>query len=287
MACLSCHQQIHRNAPICPLCKAKSRSRNPKKPKRKPDEGSSTTLLFPELVLELTATRSVPELVLELLWFQEKEASSLEDDAEERPHTVAEDKQAEDLDYWNRVLWSDETKIDLYGSGGVKRVWSQPGEEYKDSEGTMKANMYQDILKQSVIPSFRKPGRRAILQHDNDPKHTSKTTTALLKNLRVKALDWPSLSPDLNPTEHLGGILKRKVEELMVSNIHQLRDGSRLHFPGGTEGMPREQQAGAVIQREGFDAPAGQPGPPVYVGVSMFSLCWLGIPPKLETLYSP
>lgn len=34
-SCLSCHQQIHRNAPICPLCKAKSRSRNPKKPKRK------------------------------------------------------------------------------------------------------------------------------------------------------------------------------------------------------------------------------------------------------------
>jgi len=33
-ACLSCHQQIHRNAPICPLCKAKSRSKNPKKPKK-------------------------------------------------------------------------------------------------------------------------------------------------------------------------------------------------------------------------------------------------------------
>lgn len=37
-SCLSCHQQIHRNAPICPLCKAKSRSRNPKKPKRKVDD---------------------------------------------------------------------------------------------------------------------------------------------------------------------------------------------------------------------------------------------------------
>ncbi|XP_065583755.1 zinc finger C4H2 domain-containing protein-like [Artemia franciscana] len=34
-SCLSCHQQIHRNAPICPLCKAKSRSRNPKKPRKK------------------------------------------------------------------------------------------------------------------------------------------------------------------------------------------------------------------------------------------------------------
>ncbi len=45
-------------------------------------------------------------------------------------------------------------------------------------EGTMNANMYCDILKQSMIPS----------QHDNDPKHTSKTTTALLKKLRVKVI---------------------------------------------------------------------------------------------------
>jgi len=34
-SCMSCNQQIHRNAPICPLCKAKSRSRNPKKTKKK------------------------------------------------------------------------------------------------------------------------------------------------------------------------------------------------------------------------------------------------------------
>ncbi|EFO86090.1 hypothetical protein CRE_02075 [Caenorhabditis remanei] len=33
--CQSCRQQIHRNAPICPMCKSKSRSKNPKKPKRK------------------------------------------------------------------------------------------------------------------------------------------------------------------------------------------------------------------------------------------------------------
>jgi len=36
--CQSCQQQIHRNAPICPICKAKSRSRNPKKPKRRHTE---------------------------------------------------------------------------------------------------------------------------------------------------------------------------------------------------------------------------------------------------------
>ncbi len=44
----------------------------------------------------------------------------------------AEDKKTKDMDYWNHVLWSDEIKINLFGSDGVKRVWWQPGEEYKD-----------------------------------------------------------------------------------------------------------------------------------------------------------
>ncbi len=45
---------------------------------------------------------------------------------------LAEDKQTKEMDYRNHVLWSDETKINLFGSDGVKRVWPQPGEKYKD-----------------------------------------------------------------------------------------------------------------------------------------------------------
>ncbi len=134
----------------------------------------------------------------------------------------AEDKQTKDMDYWNHIQWSVETKINLFSSDGVKRVWRQPGEEYKDKcvlptvnhgggsvivggcmstagtgelqfiEGTMNANMYCDILKQSMIPSLQSLGHRAVFQHDNDPKHTSKTTTALLKKLRVKVISGAS-----------------------------------------------------------------------------------------------
>ncbi len=139
----------------------------------------------------------------------------------------AEDKQTKDMDYWNHVLWSDETKINLFGSDGVKRVWRQPGEEYKDKcvlptvkhgggsvmvwgcmsaagtgelqfiAGTMNANMYCDILKQRL-------GRRAVIPTYNDP-NTPQETTALLKKLRVKVMDWPSMSPDLNHIEQSVG----------------------------------------------------------------------------------
>ncbi len=43
-----------------------------------------------------------------------------------------EDKQTKYMGYWNHILWSDGIKINLFGSDGVKCVWRQPGEEYKD-----------------------------------------------------------------------------------------------------------------------------------------------------------
>ncbi len=140
----------------------------------------------------------------------------------------AEDKQTKDMDYWNHVLWSNENKINLFGSDGVKCAWQQPGEEYKDKcvlptvkhgggsvmvwgcmiaagtgelqfiEGTMNANMSE--AEHDPLPS--ETGPQGSIQRDNDH--------CLAKEAEGKGNLW--------------GILKRKVEECKVSNILQLRD---------------------------------------------------------------
>ena len=70
-----------------------------------------------------------------------------------------------------------------------------------------------DILKQHLKTSVRKLklGCKWVFQMDNDPKHTSKVVAKWHKDNKVKVLECPSQSPDLNPIVNLLAEPKKRV----------------------------------------------------------------------------
>lgn len=127
--------------------------------------------------------------------------------------------------------WSDETKIELSGLNFKRYVWCKDSTSHHPMntiltvqhdgssiilwgcfsssgigrifriEGIMNSSQYQDILARKP-PGFRKlkMKRNFTLQHDNDPKHTCKSTKEWFQKGKIKVLEWPSRSPDFNPT---------------------------------------------------------------------------------------
>ena len=154
----------------------------------------------------------------------------------------------------NKILWSDETKIELFGLNAKRYVWSRLGTAHHMAntiptvkhgggsimlwgcfsaagtgrlvriKGKLNAAMYRDILEENLLQSTLelRLGRWFIFQQDNDPKHTAKISKNWLQDNSVNVLEWPSQSQDLNPIEHLWRDLKMAVHRRSPSNLMEL-----------------------------------------------------------------
>jgi transposase len=78
--------------------------------------------------------------------------------------------------------------------------------------GNLNAVRYRDeILQTHVIPFINAQQRHITFQHDNARPHVARVVQDFLAQQNVDVLQWPAISPDLSPIEHVWDEMKRRL----------------------------------------------------------------------------
>ena len=165
----------------------------------------------------------------------------------------AENFGEKDQEFWQKVIFSDETRISLLASDKPPLVrrprnssldskflrpsfkhpvsimiwgcfsWHGLGEIYI-IDGTVNNGKYLEILTNNLMPYIQEKfkNERPIFQDDNAPAHRHRNVKSWMIENELYHLDWPAQSPDLNPIENLWHFLKMKVKKYCPKNKAEL-----------------------------------------------------------------